>query len=157
MVSSDHSIEALMRKGRNGWTRRSGNGQANGRIFRCKESVGNDSMGVKRQQIDEDQFLLSLERGRRRRATAQVVRTELKLPRARRCQHQRTYSSYLAVSFGVGPVCYVVNGQGSCWVPRRGRRCGHSSWQRPIDSILLQGPSRVRYKADCMARAENGC
>ena len=29
-----------------------------GRIFRCKESVGNDSMGVERQQVDDDQLLL---------------------------------------------------------------------------------------------------
>jgi hypothetical protein len=29
-----------------------------GRIFRCKESVGNDSMGVERQQVNGDQLLL---------------------------------------------------------------------------------------------------
>ena len=41
-----------------GTDRPSRQGLLKGRIFRCKESVGNDSMGVERQQVNGDQLLL---------------------------------------------------------------------------------------------------
>jgi len=41
-----------------GTDRPSRQGRTKGRIFRRKESVGNDSMGVERQQVNDDQLLL---------------------------------------------------------------------------------------------------
>lgn len=155
-VSSDHSIEALARKGRNGGTRRSGNGQAKGRIFQCKESVGNDSMGVKRQRIDEDQFFLSLEG---QAASGHGAGGE-----------GGTQASAGAALPAPPDVLIESGGSLRCWA--RSPRCersrlalGPTPWTRvgpffltaSINSVLLDGSSRVRYRAGFVARLENGC